>query len=114
LPGRIIEKRDITVSETREMLKKLESELDQFQRRTLDYADKFSKIDAGKAAELVEELVSRFSLERERAIQLVNCMPETIEEIRVFFVGGKWRLMTPSQLEEILQTLKKYRNTTSP
>jgi len=96
------------------MLKKLESELDQFQRRTLDYADKFSKIDAGKAAELVEELVSRFSLERERAIQLVNCMPETIEEIRVFFVGGKWRLMTPSQLEEILQTLKKYRNTTSP
>lgn len=103
------EERPITTAEARALLQVSEAELDQFQRRTLDYAEKFSKIDAQRARELVDSLIASFSLEEERAVQVVNCMPSSIEELRVFFTGGKRRLVTTQQLNDILALLDRYR-----
>lgn len=101
--------RPITVPQVKEVLEKIgEEQLDQFQRRTLDYAAKFSKVDTSVAEDLVKKLVEEFELKEEEAVQIINCMPESIEEIRVFFVGGR-RIMETSKLEGILGFLNKYR-----
>src|SRR3972149_1580746 len=59
-----------------------EENLDQFQRRTFDYVSKFSRMDAAAVEGLLERLVKEFGLEEAEAIQIVNCAPESVEEIR--------------------------------
>ena len=105
---RKIRETDITIAEAYKLLKGLE-EPNPLQSRVLDYARKVAKVDPSKAAELVDKLIEKFSLERDRAVQIVNTMPESIEELRVFFVGLRGRLITTSQLNEILKLLDEYR-----
>ena len=101
--------RAITIPEVKKVLESIgEEKLDQFQRRSLDYASKFSKVDPNTAEKLVTELVEKFELEEEEAVQLVNCMPESVEEIRVFLAGGR-RIVETSKLEKILAFLDEYR-----
>ncbi len=99
----------LTLPEVKEILESLgEENLDQFQRRTLDYATKFSKIDSKSARELVKKLVEEHGLEEEEAVQIVNCMPESIEELRTFLAGGR-KIVETSKLEAIIGLLNEYR-----
>ncbi len=81
-----------------------EDKLDQFQRRTLDYLQKFSKIDEAAALGLVKKLVKEFGLEEDEAVQVVNCAPENVDELRVFLAGGK-KIIETSKLEAIIALL---------
>src|SRR5438552_629404 len=82
---KILQEKIVTNAEAQEILGKVkEEELGEFQRRTLDYARKFSKITPDKADKLVEELSSKLQLDRNDAIQIVNSLPKTIEELREF------------------------------
>jgi DNA-directed RNA polymerase subunit F len=85
-----------------------EENLYQFQRRTLDYVSKFSKVDAEAAEKLVERLVSEFGLEQEEAVQVVNCMPRTVDELRVFLAGGR-KIIETAKLETIVRLLEENR-----
>lgn len=85
-----------------------EERLDQFQRRSLDYATKFTKVDPGKVDALVKKLVEDFEVEEEEAVQIINAMPESIHEIRVFLSGGR-KIIETSKLENILAFLNEYR-----
>jgi len=85
-----------------------EENLDQFQRRTLDYVNKFSKVDAKKAEKLLEKLVKEFELDEAEAVQVVNCMPETVDELRVFLAGGR-KIIETSKLEAIISLLNDNR-----
>ncbi len=99
----------LTLPEVKKLLESLgEENLDQFQRRTLDYASKFSKVEAEVAEKLVEKLVKEFGLEEEGAIQIVNCMPKSIEELRAFLTAGR-RIIETSKLEAILNLLDEHR-----
>jgi len=101
--------RSLTIPEVKKLLESLgEEKLDQFQRRSLDYASKFSRIEPEKAETLVKALVEKFGLEEEEAIQVVNSMPESIEEIRVFLAGGR-KIVEATKLQEILNLLDEYR-----
>ena len=109
IPKKEIKERLLTVPQVKEMLEKIgEEKLDQFQRRTLDFAAKFSKADSKAADELLTKLVEEFGLDAEEAAQIVNCMPESIEEIRVFLAGGR-KIVETSKLEALLAFLNKYR-----
>jgi len=104
-----LKERSITIPQVKEALEAIgEERLDQFQRRSLDYAAKFSKVNPGMAETLVNKLVEQFELEEEEAVQIVNCMPESIQEIRVFLASGR-RIMETSKLERILAFLDEYR-----
>jgi len=81
-----------------------EENLDQFQRRTLDYVNKFSKVDAKVAERLLEKLVKEFGLEEAEAVQVVNCMPETADELRVFLASGR-KIIETAKLEAIIALL---------
>ena len=102
----------LTLPEVKKSLEGMgEEHLDQFQRRTLDYVSKFVKVDPEAAQELVGKLVTDFNLEEDEAVQIVNCMPKSIEELRIFLAGGR-KIIETSKLEDIVSLLNENRKTT--
>lgn len=101
--------KNLTLPQVKKLLESLgEENLDQFQRRTFDYVSKFSKVDAEAAEKLVEKLLDEFGLEEEEAVQVVNCMPRSIEELRIFLAGGR-KIIETSKLEAIVNLLDEHR-----
>jgi len=104
----VMEKK-LTLPQVRGLLESVgEQNLDQFQRRTFDYVSKFSKVDAEAAEKLAEKLVTEFGLEDEEAVQIINCAPKSIEELRVFLAGGR-KIIETSKLEGIIELLNAHR-----
>lgn len=90
------------------MLEKASKELGEFQRRTFDYVTKFGKIAPQKAEKLTNELMEKFELDRRDAIQITNCMPTTLEEVRTI-LAVKGRVVPTAQLEDILKVVDDYK-----
>lgn len=110
MPKRILSEKPITVTEVKKILERIgEAELDQFQRRTLDYAQKFGVVKEDKAEELTTKLIEKFGVESREAVQIVNSMPKSVEELRTFFVASKRRIVATAQLEDMLKLLDEYR-----
>jgi DNA-directed RNA polymerase subunit F len=110
MPKKLVAEKPITIAEVRKLLeKKGEGELDQFQRITLDYAKKFEKVEEKKVEELINKLVEKLGIDRGEAVQIVNAMPKSVEELRPFFFVSKRRIIGTAQLEEILKILDAYR-----
>lgn len=106
---RAVTEKKLTIPQVKKILESIgEENLDQFQRRTYDYASKFSKVDADAAEKLVEKLVSEFGLEEDEAVQVVNCAPKSVEELRVFLAGGR-KIIETAKLEAIIGLLNEYR-----
>lgn len=109
MPRRILKIQPITIPEVKAILESLgEENLDQFQRRSLDYAAKMSHLDSESAKKLLEELKAEGTLNEEEAVQVINVMPKSIEELRIFLAGGR-KIVETSRLEKILDILDKYR-----
>ena len=85
-----------------------EENLDQFQRRTFDYVCKFSRINEATVEGLLERLVAEFGLAEDEAVQVVNCAPESVDELRVFLAGGK-KIIETAKLEAIVALLNESR-----
>ena len=99
----------LTLPQVKKVLEAIgEENLDQFQRRTLDYVNKFSKLDAKTAEKLLGKLVKEFDLDEAEAVQVVNCMPETVDELRVFLAGGR-KIIETTKLEAIVALLNDSR-----
>jgi DNA-directed RNA polymerase subunit F len=97
----------LTLPQVKKILETIgEENLDQFQRRTLDYANKFSKVEPEKAEELLQTLTKEYGLEEAEAVQIINCMPETVDELRVFLAGGK-KIIETSKLHTIVELLNE-------
>ena len=110
MPRKILKIQPITIPQVKAILESLGKEnLDQFQRRTLDYATKMSYLDPESAEKLLEELKNEGTLEEEEAIQIVNSMPRSIEELRTFLSSGR-KVIETVKLEKILSILDKYRS----
>ena len=107
MPIKIVESKPIPVSKVKAVLSSMNRELNQLQKKTLEYSQIFSKIEDENAEKLVERLVKEFELELAEAVQIVNCMPESIEELRVFFPRHK--MYSTEKLEGILKLLDEYR-----
>jgi len=101
--------RKLTLPQVKETLDSIgEENLDQLQRRALDYVSKFAKVDAKAAGKLVEKLVKDFGLDESEAVQVVNCMPRTADELRVFLAGGR-KIIDVSTLKAIVSLLDEHR-----
>jgi len=104
-----VTEKKLTLPQVKKLLESMgEENLDQFQRRTFDYVSKFSKVDVEAAERLVEKLVKEFGLEEEEAVQIVNCMPKNVEELRAFLAGGR-KIIETSKLEAIVNLLSEHR-----
>jgi len=109
LPKEVLEEKSITLPEVQEILKENEKrgELSYIQRVTLDYATKFSQLPAEAARKLVNDLHTEFNLDLDIAIQIANCMPTSLGELRSFTAGTKEGPPTQEKLEEILERTRK-------
>ncbi len=109
MPRKVLEKNETTIAEAGKMLGRIkEDEMGEFQRRVLEYTQKFTRISADKAKKLAKELNSNFEIERKEAVQVVNCMPETIGELRSI-LSTKGKILSTEQLEAMLKIIDKYR-----
>jgi DNA-directed RNA polymerase subunit F len=99
----------LTLPQVKKLLDTIgEENLDQFQRRTLDYVNKFSKTDPDKAETLLQVLVKEYEIDEAEAIQIINCMPETVDELRVFLAGGR-KIIETAKLQAIVDFLNENR-----
>lgn len=99
----------LTLPQVKKVLETIgEENLDQFQRRTLDYVSKFSKTEPEKAEELLQKLTREYELDEAEAVQIINCMPETVDELRVFLAGGK-KIIEATKLKQIVELLNENR-----
>tara|TARA_B100000749_G_scaffold79425_1_gene60065 strand:- start:507 stop:836 length:330 start_codon:yes stop_codon:yes gene_type:complete len=95
----------LTISETKELLEDIDpDELDQIQRRTLDYATKFSKITGKQSRITVDRLMSECNLTEQEATEVVNIMPTSLKEIRMFSSGWK-KLISEDNSKKILDII---------
>ena len=108
MPKKILKEKEITIAEAREILEKTdEGELGEFQKRVFEYAKKFSNSKSSKINKLVKKFIDVHKLTIKEAIQIVNCMPESIEEIRSI-LAIKGRTFQANTFEEILKALNEF------
>jgi DNA-directed RNA polymerase subunit F len=102
----IIKKEVITLPQVKKVLEAIKAdEMDQIQRWTYDYVRKFAKTDSESAEKMVKRLMEECELKPEEAIEIVNIMPTSIEELRAFTYGWKKLILTET-LEKMLNILK--------
>lgn len=106
----VLDEKCITVAEVKELLEQLggEVELNTIQAITLEYARRFAKVEGSKARELVERLVEEKEMPEEVAVQIVNIMPESIEELRTI-LAPLAKTISTKDLEDVLKMLENYR-----
>jgi DNA-directed RNA polymerase subunit F len=106
---REISEKRLTLPQVKAVLEGIGDEnLDQYQRRTLDYVSKFSKCTSAKAEELLAKLVAEYELDEVEAVMIINCMPETVEELKIFLAGGR-KIIEASKLDAIVNLLNESR-----
>ena len=98
-------KKVLSIPEASQILQKIDIEkADQIQKRTLDYTTKFSKATSDAAKKMRKQLETDCGLTEEEAVEVVNVMPKTAEELRTFTSG--WRKLLPTEtLDKILKVL---------
>jgi DNA-directed RNA polymerase subunit F len=69
---------------------------------------KFSKVEAEDSEKILKRLVTDFGLEEVEAVQIINCMPKSVEELRVFLAGGR-KIIETSKLEAMVNLLNEHR-----
>jgi len=103
----IIKKEIVTLPHVKEILESVKADdMDQIQRWTADYVIKFSKAESKKAQKMVRQLVENCDLTEEEAVEVVNIMPVSLEELRAFTFGWKKLILTET-LEKMLNILKE-------
>ena len=99
----------LTLPQVKKVLESVgEENLDQLQRRTLEYVNKFSKIQPEKAEELLQTLIKEYEIDEAEAIQILNCLPETVDELRIFLAGGR-KIIETAKLKAIVTLLNENR-----
>jgi DNA-directed RNA polymerase subunit F len=102
----IIKKEVITLPEVKEILERVKpDDMDQIQRWTYDYVGKFAKTNSKMAQKMVKQLVEQCELKEEEAVEVVNIMPTSLEELRAFTFGWK-KLILTDNLEKMLNILQ--------
>ena len=103
----IIKKEIVTLPHVKEILESVKpDDMDQIQRWTSDYVTKFAKAESKKAQKMVRQLVDQCDLTEEEAVEVVNVMPVSLEELRAFTFGWKKLILTDT-LEKMLNILKE-------
>ena len=109
MPGKNTTEEKLSLPRVKKIMETMgEENLDQLQRRTFDYVSKFSKLEAEDAEKLVKKLVAEFGLDELEAVQVVNSVPKSIEELRIFLAGGR-KIIETSKLEAIVALINEHR-----
>lgn len=104
-----VTEKKLTLPQVKKIMEDIgEENLDQLQRRTFDYVSKFAKSDPEASEKLVQKLQADFGVDEIEAVEIVNCMPKSVEELRVFLVGGR-KIIETSKLQAMVNLLDEHR-----
>ncbi|MFQ5761602.1 MAG: hypothetical protein ACE5PO_01085 [Candidatus Bathyarchaeia archaeon] len=106
MPRKVLNEKPLTIAEAKSSLAELGRELNQFQRRTLDYASSLARLDRDEAIQLVEKLMKLLDVSEKEAISIVNSVPESVEELRAFI--PRHRVVDPAKLREASKVIAEY------
>ena len=102
----ITKKELITLPEVRKILEHVkQDDMDQIQRWTYDYVTKFAKTSAEPAREMVKLLIEQCELKEDEAVEVINVLPSSLEELRAFTFGWKKLILTET-LQKMLTIIK--------
>lgn len=102
----IIHKEVISLPQVKEILGPVKpDDMDQIQRWTYDYVSKFAKSDSVVAQKMIKQLIEECELKDEEAVEIVNVLPTSLEELRAFSFGWK-KLVLTETLEKMLSILQ--------
>lgn len=102
---------ELTLVHARRVLEEVKErwgELKHFQQATLDFLTRFSKLSEDAASELLRRLCEEHGLSRPTAVQIVNIMPSSIEELRQILIGED-RVFLTEDLKKIMSLLEEFR-----
>lgn len=105
----VIKEELITFAEAKKMLEKRaqEKELGYEQNNALEYLKKFSKISGKKADEMKDELSKIEKLKERHKVNIVNFMPEDMDDLRIIFAHEVLNL-SEDEKKTIISIVKKF------
>ena len=104
----IQKKQAISLPEAKQILGNVDPEdMDQIQRWTFDYVSKFTLIDAEKAINMKNLLITECNLTEDEAVEIVNIRPTSMAELRSFTFGWK-KLILAETLDRILGIIRDH------
>lgn len=104
----VLEKKPIPTAKAKKLLEENLEDLDPLQRRVHDYTIRFSRLSEEEAEKLVAELAEKAEVDSGLAVQIANCMPRSIGELRTFL--GRRRIISEEVMNSILGIIEKYRS----
>ena len=75
---------------------------------TLEYLRRFSKVNAEDAQELIKALTEKYGLAKVTAIQVINIMPASPEELQTI-ISAERKVFRDEVIKEIVDLLNSYR-----
>ncbi len=108
MPKETIDKKPVSFPEVVTIFNKRKKagELNYLQRIALEHAQRSSKITGKQAKTLIKKLMAEFELTEQIAISIVNFMPETLDELRIFIQDAS-RVYSTEEVEKMLDLLRE-------
>ncbi len=108
MPKETIDKKPVSLPEVVAIFNKRKKagELNYLQRIALEHAQQSSKITGKQARTIIKNLMDEFELPEQIAISIVNFMPETLDELRIFIQDAS-RVYTTEEVEKMLDLLRE-------
>ncbi|MBN1328985.1 MAG: hypothetical protein JXA54_05885 [Candidatus Heimdallarchaeota archaeon] len=108
MPKEIINKEPVSLPEVVAIFnkRKKNGELNYLQRIALEHAQKSSEMNGKQARTLIKKMMTDFELSENIAINIINFMPETLDELRVFLQDAS-KTYTKEDVEKILNLLRE-------
>lgn len=104
------DKKLVTISEVKNILKKIEKERPELtyeQRIALEHSTKFSKLTNQKSKDLIKDLLKLEFIEEIHAYKIVDLLPKNSEDIKTIFAKERLNL-DDNKINEIIKLVNKY------
>jgi len=108
----VVSERPVSLTEVKEILHKVQKDskapLGYEQQNTLEYADKFAKLEPKKEKELKKELEKLGFLSEKQVVTVVDILPRSEAELRVILARDKLEF-DADQLKKVMNVVKEYK-----
>ncbi len=106
---KVLKSEPVSMPEAKEIMVKREKEkeLNYEQKVALEHLKKFTKLKAPESKKMLDELSNTLRMSPETAVQIINILPKTPDEVRLVFAREKFSLKE-DEIKKILGIVKKY------
>ena len=102
--------RPVSLSEVKNMLKKIEKERKELiyeQRIALEHAQKFAKLSVKQTKDLIKDLMKLENIGESHAYKIADILPTTEDDVKAIFAKERFTL-GENEIKNILKIIGKY------